>query len=122
MDMKDRNVFRSGSVIGIPVKTPDLKELGEIQEIVVDVSNGRVVYAVLCFQGFFGFGDKLFAVPWREFRLVHAEGDTYFIVDTTREKLKKLRGFNAEHWPSNANSHWDELLAEEDDFDEEENE
>ena len=115
MEVKIRNVFRSGSVIGIPVQTPDHKKLGEIQEVVIDVETGRVAYAVLCFGGFFGFGDKFFAVPWEEFSLVHDESEMFFVVDTTREKLKKLQGFSLEEWPDVANTDWDKLIVHNDD-------
>ena len=107
MDVKVRKVFRSGSVIGLPVKTPNLKKIGEIQEVVIEIETGRVSYAVLCFGGHFGFGEKFFAVPWKEFELVHDEEESYFVVDTTREKLKKLQGFNIEDWPDVADSNWD---------------
>ena len=33
----------------------------------IDLATGRVGYAVLSFGGFLGFGDKLFAIPWRTF-------------------------------------------------------
>ena len=115
MEVKIRKVFRSGNVIGIPVQTPDHKKLGEIQEVVIDIESGRVAYAVLCFGGFFGFGDKFFAVPWEEFSLVHDETEVFFVVDTTRKKLKELQGFDLEDWPNVANSDWDKLIVLADD-------
>ena len=125
MDAEVRSVFRSGNVIGIPVKTPDSKGIGEIQEVVIDIATGQVAYAVLCFGGHFGFGEKFFAVPWKEFKVVHDDDGPYFIVDTTREKLKQLQGFNIEDWPEVADSNWDNHLKVyieedgQDDFDDE---
>ena len=110
MDVKVRKVFRSGNLIGIPVKTPDLKRIGEIEEVVISIESGKVAYAVLCFGGHFGFGEKFFAVPWKEFRLIHDEDESYFVVDTTREKLKLLQGFDKEDWPDVAKSNWDRHL------------
>ena len=118
MDIKTRTAFQSGNLIGILVKASDLEELGEIQEIVIDVASGRIAYAVLRFGGFLGFAEKHFAVPWSEFRLVHAEAETYFLVDTTRAKLKKLKGFAADDWPEKASSKWDEMPAKEQDDEE----
>lgn len=108
MEVKVRKAFRSGTVIGIPVKTPDHKKVGNIEEIVVDIESGQVAYAVLSFGGFFGYGDKFFAVPWEEFSFVHDEKQHYFVVDTSREKLDKLPGFSKADWPDVANSNWDE--------------
>ena len=44
-------------------------DLGDIKEIMLDMTTGRVAYAVLAFGGFLGMGDKLFAVPWSALKL-----------------------------------------------------
>jgi PRC-barrel domain len=40
------------------------KFLGELEELVLDLRFGRVVYAVLAIGGFLGMGRKMVAVPW----------------------------------------------------------
>lgn len=110
MEVKIRKVFRSGNVIGMPVKTPEHKKIGNIEETVIDIQTGQVAYAVLSFGGFFGFGNKFFAVPWEEFSFIHDEKENYFIVDTSKEKLNELPGFDKEVWPDVANSDWDALV------------
>jgi len=79
-------------------------ELGEITNIMIDVPNGRVAYAVLSFGGFLGMGNKLFAVPWDVLQL-----DTEskcFVLDVDREKLEGAPGFDKDHWPSMADRRW----------------
>lgn len=110
MDIKIRKAFRSSRVIGMPVKTPDHHKLGHVEEIVVDLERGSIAYAVLSFGGYFGFGDKFFAVPWEEFSLMHDEGGKYFVLDTTAERLKQLPGFKKDEWPDVANSDWDAIV------------
>lgn len=110
MQVKVRKAFRSGNVIGTAVRTPDRKKIGSIEEVVIDIESGQVAYAVLSFGGFFGFGDKFFAVPWEEFSFVHDEKEHHFVIDTSKAKLEKLAGFSKEEWPDVANSDWDELL------------
>ena len=39
------------------------EHLGKIEDIVIDLENGRVAYSVLSFGGFLCLGNKLFAVP-----------------------------------------------------------
>ena len=112
MKVKVRKAFRSGNVIGIPVKTPDRQKMGAIEDVVIDIETGQVAYAVLSFGGFFGYGDKFFAIPWQEFSFVHDEKEHYFVVDTSRDKLAKLPGFDKEDWPDVANSDWDKLVDE----------
>ena len=41
-----------------------MKSLGTIKELMIEMSSGKISYAVLAFGGFLGMGDRLFAVPW----------------------------------------------------------
>lgn len=107
METQVRKAYRSANVIGIAVKTPDHKKIGEIEEIVIDLESGKLAYAVLSFGGHFGFGEKFFAVPWDEFSFVQDEKEHYFVVDTNAQKLRKLPGFNKEDWPDVASDDWD---------------
>jgi hypothetical protein len=43
----------------------------------LDVTTGKIAYAVLSFGGFLGFGDKLFAIPFRALTL-NMEGRCLF--------------------------------------------
>src|SRR4029450_13729436 len=49
------------------------EDLGKIEDIMLDVTAGRIAYAVLSFGGFLGKGDKLFAIPWSALTLDAAE-------------------------------------------------
>ena len=39
------------------------EDVGNVEDVVIDALNGRIVYAVLSLGGFFGLGEKLYAVP-----------------------------------------------------------
>jgi sporulation protein YlmC with PRC-barrel domain len=39
------------------------QNIGQIEELMIDVLTGRVAYDVLSFGGFLGIGNKLFALP-----------------------------------------------------------
>ena len=110
MDISVRKAYRSGNVIGFEVRSPKQERIGEIEEVVLDVENGRIAYAVLSFGGLFGFGDKFFAVPWEEFHLKHGEGESHFELDTDREKLQALPGFDKKDWPDVATTDWDVVV------------
>ena len=105
-----RKAYQSKNVIGMPVKNPEKDDLGNIEEIVVDIENGTIAYAVLSFDGCFGFSEKFFAIPWNEFNLKHDEDDSYFILDTDRDKLSVMQGFNKKDWPDAAEANWDAEL------------
>jgi sporulation protein YlmC with PRC-barrel domain len=76
------------------------EELGKIEDIMIDVPNGRVAYAVLSFGGILGIGDKLFAIPWNALTL-DADREC-FVLDIDQERLKNAPGFDKDHWPSMA--------------------
>jgi sporulation protein YlmC with PRC-barrel domain len=73
------------------------EDIGRIEELMIDVTTGRVAYAVLSFGGFLGIGNKLFALPWSA--LTVDEGKKRFVVNVTRESLEKMPGFDKDHWP-----------------------
>ncbi|HVS03656.1 MAG TPA: PRC-barrel domain-containing protein, partial [Thermoanaerobaculia bacterium] len=62
-------VLSANTIIGDDIHNPRGEKLGEIKELMIDVDQGRVAYAVLSFGGFLGMGDKLFAIPFESLRL-----------------------------------------------------
>lgn len=89
---------RAGEVVGVKVKNSVLEDLGEIAEIVVDKTSGRVSYLVLDFGGFLGFGNKFFAIPWHSFN--YNPQEDCFILNVAKERLKDAPGFDKDHWPN----------------------
>lgn len=78
--------------------------LGDIKEIMLDMRNGKVAYAVLSFGGFLGLGEKLFAVPWNVLKL-----DTVnkrFVLNVSKDRLKNAPGFDKDNWPDMADQTW----------------
>ncbi len=85
-------VMRHGAV-----RSPAGDSLGKIEDIMVDLSNGRIAYAVLSFGGLFGIGNKLFILPWSA--LSFDRQANHFILDIDREVLEKGPGFDKNQWP-----------------------
>ena len=73
------------------------QDIGRIEEPMIDVTTGRVAYAVLSFGGFMGIGNKLFALPWSA--LTVDEAKKRFVCNVTKETLDKMPGFDKDHWP-----------------------
>jgi sporulation protein YlmC with PRC-barrel domain len=73
------------------------QDVGRIEELMIDVTTGRVAYAVMSFGGFLGIRNKLFALPWSAITVDEAK--KRFVVNVTRESLDTMRGFDKEHWP-----------------------
>jgi sporulation protein YlmC with PRC-barrel domain len=92
------------TLIGNDVYNPKGEDLGDIKELMLDVSSGQVSYAVLSFGGFLGMGEKLFAVPWGALRL-----DTLnkrFELNVEKDRLENAPGFDKDDWPDMADQSW----------------
>lgn len=92
------------TLIGNDVYNHEEEDLGDIKEIMLNMRTGRVSYAVLSFGGFFGMGEKLFAVPWQALKL-----DTVnkrFVLNVEKDRLESAPGFDADHWPDMADPTW----------------
>ena len=92
------------TLIGNDVYNHKDEDLGDIKEIMLDMSSGQVAYAVLSFGSFLGMGEKLFAVPWGALTL-----DTInkrFILNVEKDRLKSAPGFDKDDWPDMADRSW----------------
>ena len=94
---KFRRTLGASTLIHDKVVNLSGQDIGRIEELMVDVTTGRVAYAVLSFGGFMGIGNKLFALPWSA--LTVDEAKKRFVVNVTKESLAKMPGFDKEHWP-----------------------
>ena len=92
------------TLVGNDVYNQKGEKLGDIKEVMLDVRNGRVAYAVLSFGGFLGMGEKLFAVPWNALTLDTATKS--FKLNVDKDRLKTAPGFDQDHWPNMADPTW----------------
>lgn len=97
-------VMDADTLIGDSVANGDGDDLGKIETIMLDVTSGRIAYAVLSFGGFLGMGDKLFAIPWSALTL--DTDNKCFVLDVSKERLENAPGFDKDHWPSMAEPTW----------------
>jgi sporulation protein YlmC with PRC-barrel domain len=104
MTTKIRRVLSSSSINGTTVQNMQRENLGEIKDLMIDITEGRIAYAVLSFGGFLGIGDKLFAIPWEAFRVVQEE--EVLLLDVVKEKLENAPGFDKDNWPDMADTTW----------------
>ncbi|MGO4883697.1 MAG: PRC-barrel domain-containing protein [Bryobacteraceae bacterium] len=103
-DKKYRSVLSASTLEGNSVRNSSGEDLGKISEIMIDIPNGRVAYAVLSFGGFLGMGDRLFAIPWSILKV--NEDEKYFVLDVDKEVLKNAPGFDKDNWPDMSDTTW----------------
>jgi|SRR6185312_1281540 sporulation protein YlmC with PRC-barrel domain len=98
----------ASSIIGDKVRNKQDQHMGEIKDIMLDISTGKIDYFVIEFGGFLGIGIKYFAIPFRLLK-VDAEKKA-FILDQSKETLEKAPGFDIDHWPD-TNLHLDQVYS-----------
>jgi sporulation protein YlmC with PRC-barrel domain len=104
---RSHEVVRTNEVIGVSVENAVKENLGKIEEIVLDKSEGVVRYVVLSFGGIIGMHNKFFAIPWN---FINYDPDKKcFILNIEKSVLEKEPGFDKDHWPETAEE-WEESV------------
>lgn len=93
-------VLSATTIVGNKVVNREGEQLGNIKDLVIDLDDAQIAYAVLSFGGFLGMGDKLFAVPL-EALTFGTEAHTV-VLDVDKDALKNAPGFDKERWPDTA--------------------
>ena len=87
----------ASSIIGDKVHNDKDEHMGKIQDIMIDLTTGKIEYVVIEFGGFLTIGEKYFAVPFSLLKVDPVKKE--FIFNQSREMLEKAPGFDLNHWP-----------------------
>lgn len=87
----------STEVVGKPVKTMEGNQLGTIENLMIDLNDGRLVYIVLVTDGFLGETHRYFAIPRSDLK-IESGNPNEFVIEVETEELKHAKGFNPEKW------------------------
>lgn len=91
-------LHRSAEVCGDRVVNHRDELLGTIDELMLDLSTGRVVYAVVSSGGFMGKGERLSPIPWAA---VSRDSDRHrFIALVEKDLFAEAPAFNRQTWPA----------------------
>lgn len=77
-------------LMGSEVKNSRGQHVGEIQELIIDLGNNRVYYALV------GARNKVFAYPMRVFQRV--AGKDHLLLNVSDERLEQAPGMNKSEW------------------------
>lgn len=99
---RPRLVLTASSLADDSVQNAAGENLGDIKDLMIDTASGEIQYAVLSYGGWLGMGDKLFAVPWKAFRVDTA--NHCLVLDVPKERLKDAPGFDKDKWPDFADN------------------
>jgi sporulation protein YlmC with PRC-barrel domain len=98
------NAFMVEKIIGSKVINVKGETLGKVEDLVVDIDRGRIVYAILDSGGFLDIGGKLFAVPWKSLGAIPSEG--IFFLNQSKEQMEKAPAFEKKNLPDMGDMNW----------------
>ena len=88
--------FRASKLIGKDVNNRAGKDIGQINDLVLDMGASKVAYAVLGFDPSWFAREKMFAFPLSAFQ--HVSGKDDLILDVDKAKLEAMKSFDAGRW------------------------
>ncbi|MGI9232581.1 MAG: PRC-barrel domain-containing protein [Woeseiaceae bacterium] len=92
----------ASKLIGSSVHNDRGEDLGTINDLLIDLDNGEIRYAVLSFGGLLGFRNKYIAVPLPLLQVSKDSGKC--MLNESKVQLRQSPGFNKNEWPGYANS------------------
>ena len=88
--------MRASKLIGKDVDNRAGKDIGDIQDLVLDMGANKIDYAVLAFDPSWFAREKMFAFPMTSFLLSRAKDD--LVLDVDKPKLDQMKNFDASRW------------------------
>lgn len=98
------NVAQADTLMGMDVENAQGEDLGEIEDLAINLKDGRVAYAALAYGGWLGLGENLAAVPWEALKLNMAERE--FSLNIAPDKLPNAPRFAQDQWPQTLDRKW----------------
>jgi sporulation protein YlmC with PRC-barrel domain len=79
--------IRASRVIGTGVYNSAGDKIGEVEDVMLDKTSNKIMFAVVGFGGVMGLGEKYHPIPWSV--LDYNENKGGYIVPITKEQLEK---------------------------------
>jgi sporulation protein YlmC with PRC-barrel domain len=78
--------IRAKKVIGTSVKNSAGEKIGKVEDIVLDKTANKILFAVVGFGGFLGIEEKYHPIPWSA--LNYVESEESYVIPYSKEALK----------------------------------
>lgn len=102
--------IRANKFVGTEVRSRDDEKLGDIEDIIFDLKNGRVLYVAISAGGFLGIGSKLVAVPWNSLQIHGGAGesssDRFVVLNVSKDEFRNAPNFASDAWPTAQDQIW----------------
>jgi sporulation protein YlmC with PRC-barrel domain len=93
-------LLAASEIKGTTVTNLQNQDIGDVDELLIELDDGTVTFLVLSVGGFLGLGSTRVAVPWQAFNIsARPDGKVTLKLDATKERLEKaprIQGKNYE--------------------------
>jgi sporulation protein YlmC with PRC-barrel domain len=97
-------LYKLQDVLGQAVTTPQGKEVGRIENVVLDAATGDLLYCVVSSGGVLGMGGTLRTLPWG---VVQGAADRKaFQLQVEEAQFQHAPHFDRDSWPDMLDRHW----------------
>jgi sporulation protein YlmC with PRC-barrel domain len=90
-------------------------DLGDTEDLLIDIENGQILYAILDVGGFLGIGENEVAVPWSALALDEAtlaDDDEIFRIDVDDTFLEEAPTIDLDDWSAQVEQGWDQAYRD----------
>jgi sporulation protein YlmC with PRC-barrel domain len=101
------HLVTSGDLKGSTVRSPEDKDLGKIEDIVLAPNEHMVAYVVLGAGGVLGLGEKHYALPLGIFDVTYDKDNKVVVhAPLTKERFEGAPEYNSKEWKSMSDAAW----------------
>jgi sporulation protein YlmC with PRC-barrel domain len=96
-----RGIVRpAGELMELDIRSKNNKDesIGHVEDFVVNLKDGKILYVAMARGQVLGFGGSLYALPPQALTLA-ANGE-YFVMNGTNAQFENTKGFDLNAWPS----------------------
>ena len=98
------NVHKANDVIGMKVRNVSNEEIGKVDDVIIDLAAGRIVYVILSPDRSLNLGDNLYAFPPNALTL--SSDQKSLVTDINKDRLAGAPHFQKNNWPNLADTSW----------------
>jgi sporulation protein YlmC with PRC-barrel domain len=99
-----RSIHPAGKIIGMDVRNSKNESLGHIEDIVINLKDGKCVYVALGRGQVLGFGGSLYAISPEALSM--SANNEYVMLNASNADFENAKGFDLNAWPAMPDRRW----------------
>lgn len=103
---KAKRNLTASEIIGADVRNMQNKDLGYIDDIILQPDSNEIDMVVVSYGGFLGVGGKYIAVPWSELQVTTDDEERVYVLNMSEEMIKNAPAFDRENWSDLDSDEW----------------